>query len=240
MGLARPKTKAQQAETTSATHVVSGSITLGDALDRWYTHLAASDRIGSQRTIDAYRYGVTKLVERLGADYPLHSVTAEDIEGLMANLKARRQSAGGRAVVYRPLRTFFRWAVERGLAATSPVERVAAPKAPAQPVVFVTDAEWSAILATTRSKSRWAFRSRRDRAILLMLATTGARLSEGWPSFEFKTLTSSRARSASGARVARTGSCRFFRRRLRSTFAHPEVEPLLHVLEQLQVDDLEQ
>jgi len=34
------------------------------------------------------------------------------------------------------------------------------------------------MLKTTEHRTRWAFRPRRDRAILLMLATTGARLSE--------------------------------------------------------------
>jgi integrase/recombinase XerC len=180
MALTRPLTKKQQAATTSTPFAQSPTtgITLSDAVERWTTHLHASDRIGSQRTIDAYLYGLGKLVHFLGGHRTLLSICAEDIEGLMAALKAAGQSPGGRAVVFRPIRTFFRWAVDRGLVSISPVEKVAAPVVKAQPLVFVTDDELAAILRTTVTRSRWAFRARRDRAILLMLATTGARLSE--------------------------------------------------------------
>src|SRR5262245_22118126 len=126
MGLARPLTKAAQAATSSVPNQLG--ITLGDALARWETHLRSSDRIGSQRTIDAYLYRLAKLVGHLGPQYELHAVTTEDIESLMASLKAGGMSPGGRAVVYRPIRTFFRWCVARDLVATSPAERVAAPK----------------------------------------------------------------------------------------------------------------
>jgi site-specific recombinase XerD len=96
----------------------------------------------------------------------------------MAALKAAGQSPGGRAVVYRPIRTFFRWCVARELLQVSPAEKVAPPIVKAQPLVFVTDDEFDRILKTTVTRSRWAFRARCDRAILLMLTTTGARLSE--------------------------------------------------------------
>jgi hypothetical protein len=83
-------------------------ITLGDALRRWETHLRSSDRIRSQRTVGAYLYGTAKLLGRLGTQYELHAITPEDIEALMAKLKAGGMSPGGRAVVYRPIRTAIR------------------------------------------------------------------------------------------------------------------------------------
>lgn len=184
--MARPLTKAEQAATQSpvteqtATHSEQNgnSLTLGAALARWHTHLQASDRIGSQRTIDAYMYGIGFLADSVGSHRLLAQVTAEAIEALLGSLKRAGKSAGGRAVVFRPIRTFFRWCVARDLLDRSPAEKVAAPKAPVAPVEFVTDAEFAAILKTTEHRTRWAFRARRDRAILLMLATTGARLSE--------------------------------------------------------------
>jgi site-specific recombinase XerD len=183
MALARPLTKAQQAATRSSLSAQpvgqkSPTITLGEAVERWTTHLHASDRIGSPRTIQAYLYGLGKLTTRVDKDTPLADITPEHIEGMLADLKRAGITDGGRALVYRPIRTFFRWAVERELVFTSPVEKVAAPKVKVQPLVFVTDDEFDRILKTTVTRSRWAFRARRDRAILLMLATTGARLSE--------------------------------------------------------------
>lgn len=157
---------------------MNDGITLGAALARWYDHLETSERIKSARTIDAYRYGVGFLTQHLNAEFPLADVRPEDIERLLADLKRAGKSDGGRALVYRPIRTFFRWCVDRRLLTESPAERVKAPKVPVAPVEFVTDAEFAAILKTTEHRTRWAFRARRDRAILLMLATTGARLSE--------------------------------------------------------------
>jgi site-specific recombinase XerD len=183
VALTRPKTKAATRSSTNeqtATRSTSSeqTVTLAEALDRWYTSLAAGESVKSPKTLKAYRYGTDKLVAAVGATRYLHSVQAEDVEALLAELKARGITPGGRALVFRPIRTFFRWCVKRGLLASSPVEGMVAPKAPATPVEFVTDAEFAAILATTETRSRWAFRAYRDRAILLMLATTGARLSE--------------------------------------------------------------
>ena len=192
MGLARPQTKAQQAATRNvgseqADHSVTNGqtapngadgITLAEALDRWYTSMAAGESVKSPRTITAYQYGTDKLVHSVGSERLLAAITAEDVEALLADLKARGITPGGRALVFRPIRTFFRWAVGRKLLSSSPVEGMAAPKAPAAPVEFVTDAEFERIVKTTEHRTRWAFRARRDRAILLMLATTGARLSE--------------------------------------------------------------
>lgn len=179
MALARPATRQQQAATAlSRSSTSSSGLTLGEALERWYVHLAASERIGSARTITTYRYGVGKLVTHCGAMTSLETITAEGVEGLLASLKQTGMTPGGRAVVYRPIRTFFRWCVQRGLLPSNPVESIAVPRSPASPVKFVTDDEWAAILTTTNTKSRWAFRARRDRAILLLMASVGVRLSE--------------------------------------------------------------
>jgi hypothetical protein len=47
-----------------ATHSPANGPTLTDALDRWYTSLAAGESVRSPRTIAAYRYGTDKLVDR--------------------------------------------------------------------------------------------------------------------------------------------------------------------------------
>ncbi len=99
--MARPLTKAaQSARTEQATHSSGNEqatqhpnagkgITLGAALARWHTHLQASDRIGSKRTIDAYLYGVGFLADSVGSHRPLADVTTEDIEALLGSLRSR-------------------------------------------------------------------------------------------------------------------------------------------------------
>lgn len=179
MPLSKPLDLAQSAQTEQpADSLRSHQLTLGDALDQWDTYLRGSDRIGSPRTIDSYRYGTGKLAARLGDVFPLAEVIPQHIEALMADLKASGMAPGGRMGVYRPIRTFFRWCVKRELLTVSPAEKVEAPKVRVQPVEFVTDDEWKAILATCQTRSRWAFRPRRDLAILQVLGTTGARVSE--------------------------------------------------------------
>ena len=75
MGLARPKTKAEQTATRSpgneqsATHSKSNGqgVTLGKALTDWYTSLRAGTRVKSERTIRVYQYGTDKLVHSVGS-----------------------------------------------------------------------------------------------------------------------------------------------------------------------------
>jgi len=59
-----------------------------------------------------------------------------------------------------------------------PMEGMGPPRVPVMAVEFVTDDELRAILTTCRSKSRHNYLGHRDEAILRLLATTAARLSE--------------------------------------------------------------
>jgi site-specific recombinase XerD len=154
-------------------------LTLTQALDRWYTSLEASPRIGSKRTIAAYRDGTARFLRHLpDPDMPLEDLTPEHIEFVLAELKRAGISPGGIAFVYRPVKTFLRWAVKRDLIAKSPCEIVDTPKVPVQPAPHVNEVEFRAMLAGTRARAKIDFRRRRDRAILLTLWWTGARLSE--------------------------------------------------------------
>jgi len=94
MALARPLTKAEQAATrhdhaekTATQHPNAGNgITLGSALDKWYIHLQASERIKSEATIRAYRYGVGFLADSVGSHRALADEAAVALEMLvMAN-----------------------------------------------------------------------------------------------------------------------------------------------------------
>lgn len=156
----------------------TASRSLGDALAAWETYLRGSDRIGSPRTITAYQYGVGKLVAHVGADLPLKNVGQGAIESMLADLKQGGMSPAGRMAVYRPLRTFFGWAVKRGMLAASPMDGIEPPKVKVPDIAYVDDNEWAAILATCVSRNRHDFRAVRDAAILHILGSTGARVSE--------------------------------------------------------------
>jgi integrase/recombinase XerC len=163
---------------TSTPSSAVNAVSLVAALDQWYVYLRGSDRIGSPRTITAYQYGTGKLVSGLSPDITLSDIQPAAIERMLSDLKTGGMSPAGRMAVYRPLATFFRWCVKRGYLSESPMGGIEPPKVKAPDVEYVDDSEWAAILATCVSASRHDFRAVRDRAILLILGTTGARVSE--------------------------------------------------------------
>ena len=152
-------------------------LTLSDAVAMWERSLLLADK--SPRTISSYRYATDKLVRVVG-DRAVESLTRTDHEALFANLQASGISAATRVAVYRPLRTFWRWAIEHDdLRVTrDPMNGMRPPKVETKVVEFVSDAELRAILATCQPKSKHAYRAHRDEAVIRVLASSGARLSE--------------------------------------------------------------
>jgi site-specific recombinase XerD len=182
MSLARPLTVADQRTSNrsavKASTPSSAGPTLGAALTRWYSELAAEGK--SPKTLSIYRYSTDQLVASLGghgADHRLEDIRPEDITGLIAAVRAAGKSPSTVSATFRPLRTFFLWCMAAGLLSNSPVT-MKPPKVPVGIVPDIAPDQWAAMLATTDTRSRWAFRARRDRAVLLLLWTTGARLSE--------------------------------------------------------------
>lgn len=175
MALARPLTKVDQSLVNLLPTTAKPSLTLDAALARWYSELAAEGK--SPATIAAYQYATGSLVKNVGEGVILADISPEHITGLIAEARAAGKSPSTVSALFRPLRTFFLWATRAGLVAISPVT-MKPPKVPVGVVPDITAEQWAAVLATTTSHSRWAFRARRDRAILLILWTTGARLSE--------------------------------------------------------------
>ena len=150
--------------------------TLGSAREAWMRSLQVGGK--SKYTLASYAYGLDKLGALVGEGTLLANVSTEDCEAALLAAKDAGLSVSSQSAIFRPLRTFFGWCVTRRLLDHSPMDGVSAPKVVVQPVEFVDDDEWKRLLATTVERSRHAFRARRDRAILLMLGTTGARLSE--------------------------------------------------------------
>lgn len=152
-------------------------LTLVDAVLMWERSLRAADK--SPRTTSSYRYALDKLIEHVG-DRSVATITRADHESLMSVMQERGLSAATRVAVYRPLRTFWKWAIAHPDVPVSvdPMSGMELPRVPEKVVEFVSDDELRRILATCRPKSRHAYRAHRDEALLRVLAGSGARLAE--------------------------------------------------------------
>jgi site-specific recombinase XerD len=152
-------------------------LTLSDAVLMWERSLKAADK--SERTVSSYRYAVGKLIEHVG-DRSVGAISRADHESLMSALQERGLGPATRVAVYRPLRTFWKWALFHPDVPVSadPMAGMELPRVPEKIVEFVSDDELRRILATCRPRSRHAYRAHRDEAILRVLAGSGARLAE--------------------------------------------------------------
>jgi integrase/recombinase XerD len=139
---------------------------LEEAIGKFLRALAAADR--SERTIHWYSDILRRFQCRGGR------LTAESIEEY---LSARRCeiSHASLAGEHRTFRRFCSWLVTRGYLAASPMEHIARPGRadPPEPTVATTAVVKQLLFAANGSK-----RPLRDRALLIVLADTGARLSE--------------------------------------------------------------
>ncbi len=110
-----------------------------------------------------------RLTERAG------ELTRAHIEGFLADLFARGRTASTVATRYKGLRQFFNWAVADGELDRSPMDGMRPPIIPEQPVPVITEDEMRRLLKACTGTN---FEDRRDLAIVLLLADTGARRSE--------------------------------------------------------------
>src|SRR4029450_12772100 len=104
------------------------------------------------------------------------AITREHVEAFIAEQLARLSPASAKTR-YASIRQFFRWLVEDGELSSSPMEHMKPPKVPEQPVPVLTDDELRALFRTVDRAPREDFLGRRDRAILRLFYSTGARLS---------------------------------------------------------------
>jgi integrase len=150
--------------------------TLSDAVAAWRISLDADNK--SPRTIGQYAYALDVAAYILGPNVSVGHIRPEHIDRLIVALKGRGWKPATVSTVERPLRTFLKWCVGRGHIERSPMDGRKPVTVPVEPVVFPSPEDMRRVLATCQSRSRFAFRARRDRAILLLFATTGVRLAE--------------------------------------------------------------
>src|SRR5438093_585144 len=100
-------------------------------------HLKAGNK--SEQTITAYRYaaeGLAQFLAERGMPTQVDRIAREHVESYIADLLDRRSPATAHNR-YRGLQSFFKWAVEEGEVARSPMEKMKPPILPGKPVPVV-------------------------------------------------------------------------------------------------------
>jgi site-specific recombinase XerD len=101
-------------------------------------------------------------------------ITREHVEAFVVDQLARFKPSTA-SVRYRSLRTFFQWLEEEGEVKVSPMARMRPPKLPEFAPDIPTEDDVRKLLKVCEGRE---FNQRRDAAIILLFADTGARLSE--------------------------------------------------------------
>ena len=138
-----------------------------DAADMWLSALAASGR--SQRTLEIYGYAVRQLRAWRSADTPIEDVTRIEAMAFVRHLTDTYQPVGVRTRI-KALRAMYNWLVAEEVATVNPFARVTI-TVPDEAQPILSDELLDRILASAK-------RSRRDLALITILADTGCRKGE--------------------------------------------------------------
>lgn len=139
-----------------------------------FTRWLATEKGYSEHTISGYRRDLFEFSRLLGENAPLEGVSAGHVRSFIVSLHGHNCS-GSVARKLSALRTFFRFAVRRGLVKTDPLTGIAGPKAGRFIPVFLTVDETFALLEAPEVQDTYMYR---DRAMLELLYSTGMRVSE--------------------------------------------------------------
>jgi site-specific recombinase XerD len=153
----------------------TGAADIGANLAAFGRSLRAGGR--SPLTVKSYAEGITQmdgfLAER-GMPRAVASLRREHIESFIEDLLGRLRPATA-ANRYRSCQQFFRWLVDEGEIAGSPMTKMHPPTVPEEPPVVLREADKEALWKATAGT---AFEERRDRVILRLFLDSGMRLAE--------------------------------------------------------------
>jgi site-specific recombinase XerD len=147
----------------------------GGPLDSFTLALDAEGK--SPKTVENYSRAVVAFARWLHAHDQADDVTtvrADDVRGWLVSLKGH-VSPSTEYRNYSGCRQFFAWCVREGELDVSPMVNVRPPKVPEPRTVMLTADQMRALLADCAGKD---FVSRRDTAIVMVLADTGMRRAE--------------------------------------------------------------
>jgi site-specific recombinase XerD len=148
---------------------------LASSLRLYERSLRAANR--AESTVYKYLLAAQQLIEFLAASGMPATATGvrrEHIEAFLVDVM-RHHKASTAATRYQALRVFFRFLVEEGEIAESPMRNIKPPAIPERETPVLDDTALRALIATCTSKT---FDDRRDDAILRLFIDTGMRLSE--------------------------------------------------------------
>lgn len=142
-------------------------------VERFLRHTAL-ERGRSTNTVAAYRRDLERWAARLGAR-PIGSVSATDITDHLASLRAEGLASSSITRALSSIRSFHRFLVAEGLAASDPTGAVLPPGRAQRLPKALTVEQVTALLESTPTDTPAGLR---DRALLEMLYATGGRVSE--------------------------------------------------------------
>ncbi|MDK9708592.1 MAG: tyrosine recombinase XerC [Desulforhopalus sp.] len=139
-----------------------------------FTGWLATEKGYSEHTVVGYRRDLSEFFALVGEEVALESISAQNVRSFIVSLHGHNSSASV-ARKLSALRTFFRFAVRRGMVASDPLIGITGPKAGRFIPVFLTVDETFALLEAPGGQDAYMFR---DRAMLELLYSTGMRVSE--------------------------------------------------------------
>ena len=162
---------------------------MDELLDSWRRSLRARAR--SEATIDAYLNDSRQLDVWLQAHgSTLVTANRRDVEGFLAEM---RENGKAPATIARRYRTFLqldKWLAEEDEIDDNPMAKMSPPKVPVQPPPDITATDLTKLHAACDTPrggpgrprppagEKATFENKRDRALILLLATTGIRAGE--------------------------------------------------------------
>lgn len=144
-------------------------------LDSWQLALEAANK--SPRTVENYLEGATRLHQWLtahGHPSAVSALTPEHLRGWLVHLAAQHRESTVRGR-YMAVKLFLGWCIAEGELDANPLANVPQPKVSEKLTATLTRDQLQTLLADCSGP---AFADLRDRAIVLLLADTGTRISE--------------------------------------------------------------
>ncbi|MEK8022844.1 MAG: tyrosine recombinase XerC [Candidatus Hydrogenedentota bacterium] len=147
---------------------------LQDHLERFTTHCAKTRSL-SPHTVAAYARDLDDALAFLGNDRNIAAITRSDVRQWLAQLSQRGLNPRSVGRHLASLRSFFRFLIREGIMTSNPAKGVITPRSSRPLPRFLTESEAQHLLdGSFRSDEIGA----RDKAILELFYSTGARLAE--------------------------------------------------------------
>lgn len=153
----------------------SAAVVVGPLRDSFLRHLAAENRSPSTRITYAAAIDLLAAFTAAAGMPELTELRREHIEAFLVDLGQRGQRPATLANRYRSLQQFYKWLLEEGEIAVSPMTHMRPPHVPEEPPEVLRTENLQALLATCSGTD---FEDRRDHAILRLFLDSGVRLAE--------------------------------------------------------------